>query len=212
MKYVDGKMVNDDGSPIRPGFETYINPNTGFIHGNYEADFNPDTQALNEIQKRALSTGPSAWQTQALAQQGLEEQGQRQNLQQQGASSEAGARAALASKYGLSPAAQQRLALQNQKSQMSGLQNIGFQGSQARGNIGLQDEQMKNQFLNELPGMQNQLAQGQTAAREYNVTNTLNEKNLQNAANLSAYGDQMRAWASGKQADAQANAGGGGKK
>lgn len=212
---------NPDGSPIRPEFQSLLDPATGLLQSQYQAswgsDIAPDTRAIEAIRARALSTGPSAWQNLALQNQALEEQGLKNTAQQQGASAAAQARSALASKYGLSPAAAERLATQNQRAQMNALQNVAFQGAKARSDIGLQDEQMRNQLLQALPGQENQLAQialqnraANVGVNEWNIQNALAEKRAKDQADLNAYHEQMSAWAANKQAEAMRNAGGGG--
>jgi len=180
-------------------------------------DVNPNTQAIEELRKRALATGPSAWSQLATQQQGLEEQGLKNATQRQASAAQAQARSSLASKYGLSSAAQERLAKSGMREQMAGLQNVGFQGAQARGNIGLQDEQMRQQMLTSLPGMENQLAQiglqnkqGNLASQQFNIQNSINENNAKRLFDTNQYNEGMKAWAAKAQGDAMAGGGGGG--
>lgn len=209
--------------PTRPEFNSLIDPKTGLMKSQYineyGSDINPNTQGLEEIRKRALAQGPSQWAQLATKQQGLEEQGLKNATQAQGASAEAQARSAMASKFGLSPAAQGRLATQNMRAQMGNLQNVGFQGAQARGNIGLQDEQMKNQFLNQLPGQENALAgvqmqnrQNKLGQENFNTGNAITQVGLKNAADLNTYNQQMQVYGANKNADAMRNSSTGGKK
>lgn len=209
--------------PIRPEFNSLIDPATGLMKkqyiNEYGADINPNTQGLEEIRKRALQQGPSSWANLATAQQRLEEKGLKNATQAQGASAEAQARSAMASKFGLSPAAQARLATQNMRSQMSGLQGVGAQGAQARGAIGLQDESMKNQFLQSLPGAENQLAGVQLQNRSqklgqqnWNTGNAVGQVGLKNAADLSAYQAQLAEYGANRNSDAMRNQSSGGKK
>lgn len=203
--------VNNTPTPNAPTYNP-ITDSTGQIEAQLRSHYNPDTTALNEIQKRGLETGPSAWAQQATANQGLDEAKLQNDTQQQGASAQAQAQSALASKYGLSPAAAERLATQNSRSTMNNLQNVGFQGAQARGQIGLQDQQMKNQFLNEVPQMQAQLASGQAQNEQFNAQNAIGQNNLYNNDSYQRYKDQMANWGAGQNATAMQNSGGGGKK
>lgn len=210
-----GTPAFNQAAPTRPAWESQIDPATGLLKGplNMAWDQNqPDQRGIDAFRDRALSTGPSAWQDEALKQEGLQEQGLKNSASQQAASSDAQARSSLASKMGLSPAAQQRLAMQNSRDKMNSLQNVGFQGANQRANIGLQDEQMKNQFLQQLP--QQDLAQNAQKIQlgEWNVGNALNEQNAKRAADLSTYNSQMQDWAAQKSGDAMRQSGSGGKK
>lgn len=202
----------DAGKPERPEFSSLNDPTTGLLKSQYQNQYAPDTKGLEAYRNRALGQGPSAWANLATQQQGLEESGQKNQYQQQGASAAAGARSALASKYGLSPGAAARLATQNMRSQQAGLQNIGFQGAQARGNIGLQDEQMKNQFLSHLPELENSYAQANLNQQNINTGGAIAQNTLKNVADLNAYNKQMEVYGAGLNAAAYRNAGGGGKK
>lgn len=218
---MEGK--NADGSAIRPEFVSLIDPSTGLLKSQYQTEWGtnitPDMRGIEALRERALSTGPSTWQNLALQRQALEEQGLKDSSQQQGASAAAQARSSLASHYGLSPAAQERLAVQNQRNQMQSLQNVGFQGAKARSDLALQDEQMRTQMLQALPGQENALAQvalqnraGDIGIKEWNIQNALAEKRAKDQSDMNTYHEQMSAWAAQKQAEAMRNAGGGGGK
>lgn len=214
---------NPDGSPKRPEFASLLDPETGMLDEKYRVswgdDITPDTRAIEAIRERALGTTPSAWYNLALQRQGLEEQGLRQGAQQQAASAQAQGRSALASKMGLSQGAAERMAKQGMRDQLMALQNVGMQGAKSRADIGLQEEQIKNQFLGALPGMETQLAgiglqnkAGKIGLEEWNIQNALAEKRAKDQADMNAYHEQMQAFASQKQAEAMRNAGGGGGK
>lgn len=211
----------NDPMPTRPGYESTMDDKTGLLKSQYNLpdwqNVNPDMAGYEQVKKNALETGPSAWAQAAQTEQDLRTSGAKNSAAQQGASAEAQARSSLASKYGLSPAAQQRLAIQNQRNQMSGMQNIGFQDAAARSNINLNDQQRKDTQLAQLTGlattnaqlgMQNQ--QAGLGTKQYNITNALNENQNKNQQNLNAYQAQMQAWAANKQADATRAAGSGG--
>lgn len=191
--------------PERPEFKSLIDPATGLLKDQYNVKL--DERGLNAFRDRALSQGPSAWQNLALEKQKLDESALKDSTLQQGSSAAAQARSALASRGGLSGGAAERLAKDQMRNQMSGLQNVGFQGQQARANIGLQDEQMKNQFLQALPGQELAALQPQ----QFNIQNAINQNRDLNTANLSAYKDQMAAYGAKQQANAMRGTGGGGK-
>lgn len=209
--------------PNRPTYDSLRDPTTGLMKNQYQVNWgdnvSADQRGMDAYRNMALGSGPTPWASAALNAQKLDEQNLRDSTQQQGASAQAGARSALASKYGLSPAAQERLAIQGQRAQMSGLQNVGMQGAQARAQIGMQDANTRNQFLQGLPGQdlaQANLAmankQGNLGLQQWNIQNAFNDKLTNDAANMNTYNEQMKAWAANKQGDAMANSGSGGKK
>lgn len=209
--------------PVRPEWESLLDPKTGLLKSQYQMQYGPDitanSQALDALRSQTLSQGPSAWAQLANQQQGLQEAGQRSGAAQQAASSAAQARSGMASKYGLSQGANQSLARQNMRDQMNSMQNIAAQGAQQRGQIGLQDAAQKQQALMQLPGMEVQATAPQFQNRalslntqQFNVGGAANEVNQKRQADLSSYNDQMKAWAAQQQADAIRNSGSGGKK
>lgn len=198
--------------PERPDWASNLDPSTGLLKTSLQSQFNPDMSGMNAYKDMALGTGASPWAQAQLQNQALQEQGLKNSVGQQGASAEAGARSQLASKFGLSPAASERLATQNQRNQMTNLQNVGFQGAQARGQIGSQDAQNRQQFLAGLPGQQMALAGAQTQNQQYNIGNAVNETNAKRANDLNTYNQQMQAWAANKSGDAMRQSGSGGKK
>lgn len=208
--------LNPDGTPIRPEWESQADP-SGLLKSQFQVkgDVTPDMRALEAYRSRALGTGPSAWASQALQQQGLEEAGQRSRMGTQAASAAAQARGGLASRQGLSAGASERLGAQNMRDQLFGGQSIAAQGALQRGNIGLQDEQTRQQMLQQLPGMEVQYTQPQfqnKQLQQWNVEKALTEatQKRQNEANI--YNEKMRAWAGEKQGEAMRDSGSGGKK
>lgn len=209
--------------PTAPTYQFWQNPDTGVLQDQFQqkygSDITPDTTAINKLQENALSTGPSSWAQAQSAAQKLQTKGLFDQAQQQGASANASAQNSLASKFGLSKAAQERLAVQNQRNTQGALQNVGFQGAQAQAAIGAQDAANKQNMLSNLPGQQNSLAQLQLANRQaslgqgnINIANSLNQNALQNASKLENYKQQMAAWGADKNADSMQAQSGGGKK
>jgi hypothetical protein len=225
--YVDEELkrrnLDPEGKPIGPQWESQLDASTGLLKAPYVASAGPDITAdmrgLEAFRKRALDQGPSAWSQLAKDQQGLEEAGLRSRLGQQLGGAQAQARAGLASRSGLSKGAAERLAMQGSRDQMMGMQGIAAEGAKARGQIGLQDEQMRQQALAQLPGMEIQATQPQFANRQmnlqtqqWNIGNALNENMAKRAAQQKEYSDKMQAWAGERQGQAMRESGGGGKK
>jgi hypothetical protein len=147
-----------------------------------------------------------------MGKQGLEEQGAKNALQQQTASQEAAARSGLASHAGLGAGAATSLAKANMRNQMTGLQGVGAQGALARANIGVQDEATKNQFLQQLPGQENQLAASTLSSQQNNVQQAMNENNAKRMADLNRYNKEMEVYGANKNANAMQSQSSGGKK
>lgn len=215
--------LNNDGTPIRPDWESQLDPNTGLLKSQYQTQYGPDITAdmrgLEAFRNRALQTGPSAWAGLAKDQQGLEEASLRSRLGTQAGSAAAQARSSLASKQGLSKGASERLAGQSMRDQMMGMQGIAAEGARARGAIGLQDEQMRQQALGQLPGMEIAATQPQFSNRQmnlqnqqWNIQNALNEQTQKRANDANVYNQKMQTWAGQQQANAMRDSGGGGKK
>lgn len=225
--YVAAEMakrgLNPDGTPIRPEWESQLDKATGLLKSPLTMQAGPDIQmdmrGLEAFRERALGQGPSSWAQAAQQQQGLEEAGLRSRFGQQAGSAAAQARAGLASRQGLSRGAAERLAGQSARDQMMGMQNIAQQGALQRGNIGLQDEQMRMQALSQLPGMEIQALQPQFQNRQtnlqtqqFNIQNAIQENMAKRAQQQAEYSEKMRAWAGERQGEAMRESGGGGKK
>lgn len=208
--YVAAEMqkrgLNPDGSPIRPEWESQQGAD-GLLKDPYKiaADLSVDQRGLEKYRERALGTGDSAWAKLAKEQQGLEEAGLRDKLGQQAGSAQAQARSSLAMRGGLSGGAAERIAKSGARDQMAGAQNLAAQGAMARGNIGLQDEQMRTQMLGNLPGMELQAMQPQLQNKniqQWNIDKALNENLQKRAFETNKYNQKMQAWAGQGQAQA----------
>lgn len=222
---ITGVKLNANGSPIRTKWESLLDPKTGMVKKQYQMalpkDVNLNTQGLEALRGRALSTGPSQWANMMAQKQGLEQTQAADDLAQAQAGQRSQAMADLAERGGLSDQARERLAMQGMNTGMLGRQQVNRQGMLDRMNIGLQDEQQKLGILQNLPGQelaalqpQFQNQQNKMQAQQFNIGQSVGEFDKKRAADLAAYQEQLRAWGSGKAADAQAAAsgGGGGKK
>ncbi len=209
--------------PERPDWGSNLDDKTGLLKSNLTTQWGPDVtsdqRGMDAYRNMALGTGPSPWASAQLDKQKLDEQGLNQSAQEQNASAGAQARSGLASKYGLSSGANASLAKQQMRDQAKALQNVGFQGAQARAGIGAQDATNRQGFLQGLPGqdlaqanlaMQNKT--GNLQQQQYNIGNALNETTQKRAADLNAYNQQMSVYGANKNANAMQAQGNGGKK
>lgn len=216
---------DDQGRPIRNDYMS-ITDKTGALGKQFSLadkigpDVKLNTQGMDEIRNRAMSTGPSAWANLAAEKQGLEQA----NAMDQANRGQAGAQTAafnsLRSRGGMSAGQRERLAMQGAKGAASAQQGVLNQGVLNRQNIMLQDQQSKDQMLMQLPGMDMNaanFAQGQRAfganAQQFDIGNKLKDVGGLNAYNADGYGKAMQEWGAAKTAEAQrAASSGGGKK
>jgi hypothetical protein len=197
---------------------------------------NVNQEGLNAIRTRALSQGPSAWLNLQMQKQGIDELSDVERAKQQSAGNQAQAESALAMRGGISSGARERLARSGASNALAQTQGIRRGGSVDRLGLQIADDQTKTGLLTQLPGMENQQAQfdlgkqtwlgdyakqqqgvdmdsqkynsdAKVAADKYNIGNSLNETLQKRAYDQGKYGEAMKAWAAGKSADAQANAG-----
>jgi hypothetical protein len=196
------KSVLDDGTTLK------INPITGKL----------DTSGVDELKRRALETGDSAWARMALEKNAIEQRGLLNSATSLAASEAANARASMAARGGLRGGAAMRLANQAQQNGALSRQNVFQQGALSRADIGLQDQLMKNQFLSQLPGAQLGVANYQTGidqfntlqtneANKFNIDNTIKDRTGKNAWDQLAYQEQMKLKGAGMTADAIARSG-----
>lgn len=216
---------NPDGSPIAPGFQGIANPN-GTLRPEFELSpwqqVAADTAALDVYKQTALRDAgvDSPFAKLALERQQLEQAASADQAGQGASNSMLQAASRLAQSGGVSGGARERLARQGAQAGFIQRQGVERQGSLDRLGIRSQDEQNRLQGLQSLQGMQNQQAdiqfknQQQAANNmQLNVQARQKEQEAKRLFDINRYNEQMRAWAAGKSADAQARAaGGGGKK
>jgi len=214
--------LNADGSPIRPEFESLLNEDgsiqDAFKLGGFE-DVSVNDQGLDKFRSEALRDGPSQFANLQQQQLGVQQGQRRDDAAAQAAQGRAQAFSQLAQSGGLSGAARERIGQSGARNLLQSRQNIARQGQQSGLDISAQDEQRRIGQLQQLPGMEMQRAGLDERNRAFNadiqsrnVGAGLAEKNLQRTQDLDAWRERMQSFSTGKQADAQAAAGSGGKK
>lgn len=211
--------LNPDGSPIRPEYQTLLDPTTGHLKEQYIMDqggLDPTKwDGYQAYKTQALGTGPSPWASMMLEKQGLEEAQRKSGAAAQAASGMAQARSALGMRGGLSAGARERIALQGSRNLLTGRQQVAGAGALERIGINAEDQRNRTSMLGQLMnsetdiGKYNNTLEGKQ--KEFNILRALEEKRAKDTQDLSVYQEQMRSWASNKQADATAASGGGGK-
>lgn len=162
-----------------------------------------DKSALNKFQEEAMRTGPSQYAKLAGKQNKYMTMAARDQAAQDVASGGAEARAALASKRGLTSGAAERIATGGRNKFLDMSQGISAQGAQNANQIAMNDEQNRISQLSQVPGMQVQSLQPEFQKEQL----IAGENARKNAFNLGRYNAQMGAWGANKQAEATANAG-----
>lgn len=212
--------LNPDGSAIRPEYQSLLDPATGMMQSQYQIEggqIDPTKlEGLTAFKARALGEGPSSWAKLMLEQNEADKKGRLDSAVKQAASSQAGARSGLAMRGGLSMGARERLAAGGMKDLLMARQGVASDANKGRLGILTSDEDTKNKFLMQLPGMETDLQKyniGQKdKSKEFNIMRALEEKRAKDVQSLEVYKEQQKKWASDRQAEATQNSGGGGGK
>lgn len=202
-----GKQTNQEAAANiqAPGYEGTRDVQTGQLLGQYKYDpyAGEATKALKE--QAFAQPGESPWAKLQLQQQALEEGNARDKnaVTQQTAMEQA--QGNLARTGGFSNSARALMALQGQRGLAKSNQDIGNQGIQQR--LGIQNQDIGRQ--QELLG---NFGNAEMQAQQANIGQLTNDITRRNLFDIERYKQQMQAYGAEKQANAQANAGGGGKK
>lgn len=179
--------LDSSGAPIRPEFQSLIDPNTGQLSNQYQVsvgnlgttNLSPELidpsklEGYQSFRKEALRTGPSQYaqlQEKRLEQERLDELGR---AARQSSSGIASARSGLAMRGGLSSGSRERLASQGLRDLINARQNIGKQSGINRLQLLSDDERNRLSLLSQIPGMETDLEKfnvGQkTSANQFNI-------------------------------------------
>jgi hypothetical protein len=197
-----GGGVDASGKPIRPGFQTLLGVDSKT--GLYNRFSLPEELQAKEVagqagrdllKSRALSTGRSDLANLQIERQGIEEAAALENIGKQGASQLEQARGNIARTGGMRSGVAAMLEGRNMNDQMMQKQMARRGGIEDRLSIDINDANQKNSLLQNLVG--NDLSTSQ-----YNIGNVLAEKRTKDTADMSAYAQDMQAWAAAKQGKA----------
>lgn len=136
-----------------------------------------------------LGSVGSSWEKLMLERQGLAEGQARDSAASALSGRTQQAYSDLAMSGGLSKGARERIARQSTMDDL------------------VQRNQMQRGFQDQRLGIGAQAQQMNTEAKKFDVGNVLTQKRLEDAAKLGKYGEEMKAWAANKQADATAASG-----
>jgi hypothetical protein len=221
VKALASQGFNADGSPVKPEFQGISNAD-GTLKDNYvlndHGDVSVNMDAYNQIRGMALRdpSQQSAWAKMMTDKQGAEEQMATEQARRQGEGAQAEGYSQMAMRGGMNSGARERMAQMNMRNQLMNQQQIGRQGQLSRMDIGLQDENQRQDMVKNLSQLDAQKAQLDLSNRSYhtgvdqfNLGNRLKEVDSQRGFTMDTYKEQMSKWAANKQADAQAKASGG---
>jgi len=216
---------DDQGRPIRNDYLSIADSSGNLLNqfnlsNRLGADVALNQDGYNQIKANATAVGPTDWAKMQLADQSLKQANLINQSNKSNVSAQQQAMSQLASKGGISQGQRERLAMQGARQQTASNQGILNQGMQQQLQVGLQDQQRKDQFLNQLPAMDmananfnQQQRQYRDAAQQFDLGNQLKDVAGFNAYRADAYGEAAKMWGADKSANAQAAAsGGGGKK
>lgn len=153
------------------------------------ADYKGLTDASGNLLPQYAAPDVSGYSSGMLSKQGIEQSGLLNSAAQAQGGAQAQARSQLASQYGLTGGAANRLAEMGQKNLLTADQGVAQQGAQQRADIANQQFQLN------------------TNAANQNVGTQISNNQAQNAANLAKYQTQMQTYAAQKQAQATLGAG-----
>lgn len=219
-EWMRSQGLNEDGSAIRPEWNSLIDPETGQLKDVYQLkadNYDPNTsEGYAGIKKGATRTGPSDWAKMMYERSRLNQEDQQAAAGRQAMSGLNAANQGLAMRGGLSSAARTALANQSQQGLLGARQQAVRGGIADRLQIDTTDEEQRQGLLNTLLSTDVNVGQYNTTAnnqaKQANNNNLLQEIAGKRAADLDVYSEQMKKWAAEKQAQATANSGGGGGK
>lgn len=178
------------GRPLATEFNTIGDVSTGLLKDQYNVKNTLDPRGMEAARTEAYRDPAtmSRWGQMALSQ--AQNQNAAQNMGQQSQ-----ARNQLAMQGGLRSGARERLASQGMQNQLRGNQG-------ALGSIQMQDEQNRQRWLGQMPGLELQNAQYGAGIQDKNIGRAIGEIQTGRALQQQQYDEAMRGWAAGKSADA----------
>lgn len=205
------------GAPVRPEFESQIDPATGLLKSQYQLQeqlIDPNSlEGLSSIKKEALRTGPSQWAQTMLAKQQGDRAGALNNAAAASNQAAAQGRSSLAMRGGLSSGARERLATQSSRDLLSANQGVNKEATANRYGLLGQDEGNRLSMLNQYATGEGQLANvnagNKAKTQQFNIQEALKDKQAQQAFKMDNYKEQLDKYGANKQAEATAHSGGG---
>ena len=187
-------MLQQAARPDRPAFES-IRGSNGLLQPQYQLQSQLDPRAMEAARTEGLRPAGQESPWAAIAKQQQMDALTRQ--QQSGLST---AKNQLAMSGGLRTGAAERLAAQSMRGGLAARQDVGSQ-------IKMQDEQNRQRWLQNLPGMEINQANTLQGVDQFNISNTMQDITQKRLSDIAAYQEQMRAWAAERTAKATPSGG-----
>lgn len=162
---------------------------------------------MQKFQQEAMRTGPSAGTQFALGENARGATRGRDQARRMGQGFGLNAEAALSMKGGLGAGAKERIQQYSTDVGMDAAQAADANASQSRANLLIADEAQRTGQLGQAAGMQAGENQFDYNLMAGNLGRQQGEYDRRNMFNMNNYNERMRAWASGKQAQATADSG-----
>jgi hypothetical protein len=220
IAYMKAQGLNEDGSPIRPEFESILNPD-GTMPDQYK--YKPTTidpanlQGYNMIKNLATTgVGKSEYANISKQQNDMNRQDQIDAATGQSASGTRMAIDNLASRGGVSSGARERISASGNRDLLMQKQGAYRTSGNNLLDILKNDNTYKNDATKQFAEAEGKIAFGNNdlnnKAGQYNLENVLKEKDAGRSYNMDTYKSALDKWGAGKQADATRSSGGGGGK
>lgn len=198
--------------PQRPKFDSMLGKDKlidrRYQIGNFAQGLLADDQGFNRFQQEALREGPSQYAQLMLEQQELAKKDQIGDIGTQYQMGLQNAMDSIASQGGLNAGASERMGAASIRDMLAARQGARRDFQNQRLGILGQDEQNRIGQLQSLTGMEMDRNRTSLQAREFDLRNTLNERDAARRDGQDAWKTQMETWASNRQADAQRSAAG----
>jgi hypothetical protein len=204
---------NPDGSPIRPEWDSMLGKDN-MIDQRYQLnqavqDAMSDDVGFQKFQDEALRDGPSTFADLMLQRRDLDRQDQLGDISSQYQMGLANSMDQMAAQGGIGSGARERMGANSIRSLLEARQGARRDYRRDRLGILAQDEQNRIGQLQSLTGMEMDRNRMGLQGREFDITNSLQERDARRQADLDKWTQERQDWAGIKQAEAQKGAGGG---
>lgn len=211
-----------DGSPFKPEFHSLIDPSTGKLHQQYQANIAGLDPASWEAYQKYRTEGLreagalSPWAKLQMEKQAAEQAQARDQAARQAMTAQSQAMSQLAMRGGLGGGARTSLAKGLGRDLLTQRQATARQGIMERLGISSEDERSRQQALQSLAGTEADIGkynkQLEAQQTQFNLQNLLRDVEGRRAYEMGTYSEQMKKWAAERQAQATERSGGGGGK
>jgi len=204
---------NPDGSPIRPEWDSMLGSDD-MIDEKYQLnqavqDSMADDVGFEKFQDEALRDGPSTFAQLMMDRRDLDRRDQLGDISSQYQMGLANSMDQMAAQGGIGSGARERMGANSIRSLLEARQGARRDYNRDKLGIMAQDEQNRIGQLQSLTGMEMDRNRMGLQGREFDITNSLQERDARRQADLDKWTQERQDWAGIKQAEAQKGASGG---